>query len=179
MLTLFIEIPEMFDEETYEFIEPKRVQLNLEHSLFSISKWEEKYKKPFLQKRQKTYEESLDYIKYMTLNKVDDEIYRYIKTEDFDIITKYIEDSRTATWFSDLEKEKQSRDIITSEVVYYLMVSLQIPFECQYWHLSRLLTLIRVINIKSGSSKKMSKSELMARNKALNEARKNKLGSKG
>lgn len=179
MLQITVQIPEQYDEISGVILSGYECQLELEHSLFAISKWEAKHKKPFLTKDDKTYEESIDYIRCMTLNKVDEIVYSYLGQKEMDEISEYMDDSQTATWFSDINKTPPSREIITSEVMYSLMVMLQIPFECQYWHLNRLTTLIRVINIKSKPSKKMGRNELFSRNKALNEARKRKLGSKG
>lgn len=179
MLRIKVQAPELFLEEENLFIEGNTWILELEHSLFAISKWEAKHKKPFLTKDDKTYEESVDYIRCMTLNQVDDMVYQYLGQKELDKVSEYIDDSQSATWFSDINKTPPSRDIITSEVIYSLMVMLQIPFECQYWHLNRLTTLIRIINIKSKPSKKMGQNELLSRNKTLNEARKKKLNSKG
>lgn len=179
MLQITVQIPEQYDETSGMILAGKECILELEHSLFAISKWEAKHKKPFLTKDDKSYEESVDYIRCMTLNKVDDSIYRYLRKQEINEISKYIDDSQSATWFSDIGKSPPSREILTSEVIYSLMVLLQIPFECQYWHLNRLITLIRIINIKTKPSKKMNRNELLSRNKALNEARKKKLNSKG
>lgn len=178
---LHLEIPdvELFDERTNEFIVVKGTVLRLEHSLVSISKWESKWKKPFLSNDKKTYEESLDYVKCMTLNQnVDDVVYLALKNEDWKKINEYCEDPMTATWFSKRSKRTPNRETITAEILYYYMITLNIPFECQKWHLNRLLTLIRVCNEKN-SSEKMSKREILAQNRKLNEARRKASGSKG
>lgn len=178
---LEIDIPEWehYDEETNEFSYGKPTKLVLEHSLLSISKWESKWKKPFLSRDNKTVEEFVDYVRCMTLNKnVDPNCYFLLTTDDIKKIDAYINDSMTATWFSD-KNASRSREIVTSEVIYYWMAASQIPFECEKWHLNRLLTLIRVYSEKSAPPKKMSKKSLMRRNTALNEARKKSLGTKG
>ena len=123
----------------------------LEHSLVSLAKWESHWKKPFLSKDQKTRAETIDYIRCMTLTaNVNREFYNTLTQENINAVNAYINDSMTATTFYDGGKTKSpSREIITAELIYYWMVSLQIPFECQNWHLNRLLTLIRVCNIKN------------------------------
>lgn len=173
-------IPEMWDEEKEEFIPPVIKVLQLEHSLISLSKWESKWCKPFLSKKEKTSEEILDYIKFMTLTQnVSDEVYNHLTHENIQEIDQYINAPMTATTFPEDRNGKNNREIITSELIYYWMIALQIPFECQKWHLNRLLTLIRVCNVKNQPPKKMSKREIVSRNAALNAARRKQLNSKG
>lgn len=172
--------PEGWDEEKNEFVEPKVQVLQLEHSLVSLSKWESKWCKPFLSKTPKTSEETLDYIKFMTITQnVKPEVYEHLTAKNIEDINNYIESPMTATTFADDKNGKNNREIITSELIYYWMVALQIPFECQKWHLNRLITLIRVCNIKNAPPKKMSKREIMSRNAALNAARRKQMNSKG
>lgn len=173
--------PEEWDEEKEEFVESKMQPLQLEHSLVSLSKWESKWCKPFLDNNPKTNEEILDYIKCMTLTqKVDPDVYNHLSKDNIEEINAYIYAPMTATTFSDDKRGgKKNSEIVTSELIYYWMIVLQIPFECQKWHLNRLLTLIRVCNVKNEPPKKMSKGEIMRRNAALNAARRQKLNSKG
>ena len=179
---LTIKIPkgrELFDEVNNEFITSKAQTLQLEHSLVSLSKWESKWCKPFLTKDIKTLEESIDYIRCMTITQnVDPIVYRFITNEEMDQVNRYIKDPMTATTFSN-NKKSINREVITSEIIYYWMIALNIPFECQKWHLNRLLTLINVCNIKNTPPKKMNKRDVMSRNRALNEARRRKLGTRG
>ena len=180
MLTIVIPGLEYFNEETEEFVYTKEQTLQLEHSLVSLSKWESKWHKPFLGKDDKTFDETIDYIKCMTLTpNVDPNTYLFLTKENIKDINDYIGDSMTATTFSENGPNARNREIITSELIYYWMVALNIPFECQKWHLNRLLTLIRICNIKNQPSKKRSKSEIMSRNAALNAARRKQLNSKG
>lgn len=179
MLKITIPSSEAYDETKEEFVYYKEEILHLEHSLVSISKWESKWNKPFLSSSDKSVEEILDYVRCMS----DDEELDYttlvrMSSENIETINNYINAPMTATTFTDLSK-KGGREIITSEIVYYWMIALNIPFECQWWHLNRLLTLIRVCNLKNNPPKKMSKSEVMARNKALNEARKKEYNTRG
>lgn len=178
MLLLTIPPIEMFNEKTSEFVYSKETKISLEHSLVSLSKWESRWNKPFLSKNNKTLEETIDYIRCMTITQnVDPEVYFRLTDENINTINKYIESPMTATTFSD--NGHSSREIITSELIYYWMISLNIPMECQKWHLNRLLTLIRVCNIKNAPAKKMSRREIMNRNAALNAARRKKLNSTG
>ena len=181
MLTIIIPSNELFDERTQEFVSTKEQKLQLEHSLVSISKWESKWCKPFLSKDTMTREETIDYIKCMTLTQnVDPAVYRNITNPIIKEINAYINAPMTATWFSeDNKKGSPNREVITSEIIYYWMITLQIPVEFQKWHLNRLLTLVKVCNIKNTPAKKLSRKELLNRNRALNESRRRAANSKG
>lgn len=162
------------------FINVTAVTLKLEHSLVAISKWESKWNKAFLGKREKTREETLDYIRCMTLNEyVDPIVYSELTNADLYKVKEYLEAKMTASCLPERDKG-ESGDTVTSELIYYWMVALQIPFECQYWHLNRLLTLIQICNMKNNPDKrKMSREELLARNRALNAERRAKYHSRG
>lgn len=181
MLQITIRPFELFDEGKQEFISYKKAQvLQLEHSLISISKWEQKWHKAFLSKNDKTYEETIYYIHCMTLTQnVDPISYYFISDDDMNRINEYISDSMTATFFMEDKKPARSSEIVTSELIYYWMIALGIPFECQKWHLNRLLTLIKVCQIKNAPPKKRSKRDIMAQNAALNAARRKRLNTKG
>lgn len=172
--------PEGWDEEKQEFVEPKVQILQLEHSLVSLSKWESKWCKAFLSKTEKTPEETLDYIRCMTVShNVDPDVYNHLTQDNIAKINKYIEAPMTATTFSSEKGGKQNREIVTAELIYYWMIALQIPFECQKWHLNRLLTLVRVCNIKNTPPKKMGMRDRINQNAALNAARRKSLGTRG
>lgn len=181
MLTITIPESEGWDAEKEEFITACPAQtLTMEHSLLSVSKWESKWKKPFISKEPKSDEELIDYVRCMTLTKnVDPDVYKRLPVSAISQINDYIGDPMTATWFSKEENEQHSREVITSELIYYWMIASNIPFECQKWHLNRLMTLIRVCAKKNAPPKKMSKGEIMRRNSALNAARRKKLHTKG
>lgn len=179
---LQIEIPsrELWDETNEEFITFEGQKLTLEHSLISISKWESKWHKPFISKIDKTSEETIDYIKCMTITpNVDLDIYNYVTNDNIAKVNEYIADSMSATKVKELKGNTRNNEPVTSELIYYWMFSLNIPKECEQWHLNRLLTLIKIFNIKNTPAKKMSKQELMSRNAAINAARRKKLNSKG
>lgn len=182
MLKIIVPSSELWDEEKQEFVYGKEQTLILEHSLVSLSKWESKWNKAFLKKEDKTTEETIDYVRCMTVNQnVDPEVYYRLSQKNIDDINDYIAAPMTATHIpsNDSKKRGFNRETVTSELIYYWMIALNIPFECQKWHLNRLLTLIEVCNIKSQPAKKMSKREIASRNAALNEARKRKLHTRG
>ena len=190
MLTIIVPGKETYDEEKETFGRTKDQTLTLEHSLISISKWESKWHKPFIKDDyEKTYEETIDYIKCMTLNpqSVDPSVYSNLTQENLRDIKNYINNPMTATTFSDINKKnkapRRKRQVITSEVIYYRMFSLDVPMECQKWHLNRLLTLLKVCNEENKQfypkHKKSSRAEIYAHNKELNEARRAKYHTKG
>lgn len=186
MLTLKLDKLELYDESKNEFITKEAMILKLEHSLASVSKWESIYEVPFLTDREKTQEETFAYVKCMILDEDFDEDISYrLTNEHLQKINDYVTSKMTATWFSEPKDGKpKSREIITAEIIYYWMTALNIPFECEKWHLSRLFTLIRVVNEKTqqasnqGKKKPMTKSDISSR-RALNEARKRQLGTTG
>lgn len=179
-LRIVIPAAEQFNYDTNEFLETKEQVLQLEHSLVSISKWEAIYHKPFLSQKPKTTAETIDYIRCMTLTQnVDPNVYTAITQDIIDRVTTYINASMTATTFSNEEGRGGRFKVITSELIYYWMIKNNIPFECQKWHLDRLLTLIHVCNVENGPKKKMSSQEILRQNHALNEARKAKFKTRG
>ena len=179
MLQITIPAVEEWDEVNEVFISTKAQTLQLEHSLVSIAKWEATWHVPFMTDKDKTVEQIRDYVRCMTLTQhVDPNVYRFLTIDNFKDINAYIEDPYTATWFSDKTTSK-SRRIVTAELIYYWMIALQIPFECQKWHLNRLMTLIRVCNEEQAPKKKMSRNALLKQQAALNAARRKKYGTKG
>ena len=180
MLELYIPGKELFNDETQEFIDVPGAKLKLEHSLLSISKWESKWKKSFLNTKELSGEELISYIKCMTISTPpNDDFYNNIDRKSLAKIRNYIDDPMTATTFNKRTQGPPSREIITSELVYYWMIEHGIPFECEKWHFNRLMTLIRVCAIKNTNGKKMSKREIFKQNSELNAARRKALGTKG
>lgn len=179
MLTLTIPARQYFDERTQRFVDTSEYVLELEHSLVSLSKWESKWEKPFLGKNEHTIEQTIDYIRCMTLNEVSPEAYTLLDDALVREVVAYMEQKMTATFFNATSANKPSNEIITAEIIYYWMVSSQVPFECQYWHLNRLMTLLRVISQKNNPGKKMSKAEVLARNRQLNAERRAQMKTSG
>lgn len=180
MLKVTIPAKELFDEKTQEFVLSKEYNLQLEHSLVSLSKWEAKWNIPFFSKEEKTIEQTLDYIKCMTITQnIPDEAYNNLTTENINEINKYIGAPMTATTFKKRAGMGGTGELVTSELIYYWMIALNIPMECQRWHLNRLLTLVRVCNIKNEPGKKMSRNEINSSNAALNAARRKAMHTRG
>ena len=180
MLQLIIPATELWDESNETFLYTEEQTLELEHSLVSLSKWEAKWHKPFLTKEDKTIDETIDYIKCMTLTEnVDETVYRLLNNEHLKKINEYIEDPMSATTIKELQRGKRNGEQVTSELIYYWMTALNIPVEYERWHLNRLFTMIRVCNIKNQPPKKMGKRAVMNQNRALNEARRQQYNTKG
>lgn len=179
MLEITIPASESYDESVQEFVSVAETTIRLEHSLVSISKWESKWEKPFLSKDEKTTEEVADYIRCMSDDDIPPEIIPRISQDSLTNINEYIAAKMSATWITEKPSVGKSQEILTAEIFYYWMIALNIPFECQYWHLNRLFMLIKVCNEKNQPPKKMSQSELAARNQRINAARKAKHKTKG
>lgn len=180
MLKLTIIRSEYYNEETETFESVDNFDLELEHSLVSLSKWESKYKKPFLTNEKKSPEEILYYVQAMIISpNYPEDFIQHLSQENLTAINNYIESSESATTFGQMPERRGRGEIITSELIYYWMVGFTIPFECENWHLNRLFALIRICNIKNAPAKKMSRSEMAQRNRELNDARRAQFGTKG
>jgi hypothetical protein len=179
MLRIKVPLTESFDEKTSEFVDVDTFDLDLEHSLVSLSKWESFFEKPFLTS-DKTPEETLWYIEAMILNpNFPPGVLQHLTRSHVDEINTYISAKMTATTFVDRESARPNREVITAEIIYHWMIALNIPFECQYWHLSRLLALVKVCNIKNQPPKRMGKQAAMQRQRSLNAQRRAQLGTTG
>lgn len=182
MLTILVPRgEEHYDEESDRFFYPDAFELTLEHSLVSLSKWEVEFKKPFLEHHDKTPEETWAYIHHMVIEpKISREELEWLSEDNIKAISDYISAQQTATWFTEHAPEPKSNELITSELIYFWMSSFGIPFQpTESWHLSRLLTLIRVAGLKSSKPKKMSRAEIAERQRRLNKQRREQLGTKG
>ena len=182
MLQITIPETELFDEVRQEFIYVRKpVTLTLEHSLVSISKWESKWKKPYLSNDEPTPEEVIDYVRCMTITQnVDPEVYYALTMDNLKEIEAYIKDPYSATTITEYGNgPKRNKEKVTSELVYYWMCAYQIPFEAQKWHFNRLMNLIRIAGIKNSNDNKMSRKDAMKSQREINAMRRAKHKSKG
>ena len=180
MLTLKVAQTEYFDDDKQEFVKVGGFTLELEHSLVSLSKWESKFEKPFLDNKPKTNEEALAYIECMIISpEYPENILDYITQDHVHEINAYIDAKMSATWFNDKGPQRRSSEQITSELVYFWMLSYQIPNECENWHLNRLFNLIKICSIKNAKPKKVGKSEQLKQQRDLNAQRRAAMGTSG
>lgn len=180
MLKITVDATEVFNDETSEFSQTGGTTIELEHSLVSLASWESKWEKSFLGSKDKTSEETLDYIRCMALDKsLPEDLFERIPPEEIRRVNDYLSAKMTATTFGDDGNQASSRQIITAEIIYSWMVGLNVPFECQYWHLTRLITLVRVLNVQNAPKKKSNPHQIAGRNRAINDARKKQLGTTG
>lgn len=181
MLKITVPETEFWDPRNEVFVPVKARTLQMEHSLVSISKWESKWEKAYLKKQQKTDEEALDYIRCMTVTpNVDPIVYYCLSVENLKEIDDYIAAPMTASHIhSNVNSEGTGKDVLTSDLIYYYMTAFNIPFECQKWHLNRLLTLIRICEVKNKNPKQRNLNSVAESNTALNAARRKMYNSKG
>lgn len=180
MLRITVPAQELFDDETQTFLESESLVIELEHSLVSLSKWESFFEKPFLSDKQKTVEETLKYVEFMILgDDLEAGVVQRLSNENLKEINDYISSKMTATWFKELPGRGGSQEVITAEIIYYWMISLNVPIEYETRHLNQLITLIKVLNEKNQPAKKMSKQEALAKQRSLNKARQAQYGTRG
>lgn len=172
-LPIFIPKQELWDESR-EILIPieEDITLSLEHSLVSLTKWESKWRKPFLSPEEKTQEQFRDYFRCMILNEdVDEEIVYALTQRDILEIQNYIETDQTATTFpKETSNEPQSNELMTSELIYYYLAQMQCPFiPTENWHLSRVMTLIRVASFKNKGERKLNPQEALEQCESIRE----------
>lgn len=185
MLTLSIDSIEFYNEETETFEYRGGGTIHLEHSLLAMSKWESEWKRAFLHYPPETMEEVISYIRCMSLDgEISDDLILGLTPKHIDQVFSYMSDSRTATTInSRSDKEKESHELTTTELIYYWLVALEIPFSCEAWNINRLLMLIRINNIKNEQANpnapKRPKDEISRDYRAENERRRAMYGTKG
>lgn len=181
MLRIVIKGEEFYDEKENRFYYPESVTLDLEHSLLSLSKWESKHQKPFLTTEKKSKEEVFSYLQAMVVTPdADLDVLYRLSQESINEIQAYIDSSQSATTFGEMPERRGPSEVITSELIYYWLSALNLPFiPTQEWHLNRLLSLVRIANVKNAKPRKMSKNELAQRYNDLNNQRRAQYGTKG
>lgn len=185
MIEVHLPESEVYDEVAGVFMQLPEINLRFEHNLVSVSKWEATWHKPFIDSKDKTFEETLSYLAAMDLDGEKElSVYSRLSPKDLNAVLEYIDAPMTATTFTEVPGSAGgprggSGEYVTSELIYYWMISLQIPMECQYWHLKRLLTLIKVVNLKNQPKKKMSRTEALNQQRALNAKRRAQMGTRG
>lgn len=176
MLEIQVTLEESFDEEKSEFVSSSAFTVHLEHSLYSVSKWEAVWEEPFLGKKDKTQIQTISYIEMMILDEhLPPGVFRKLVDNHLTAIMSYVTASMSATKLHIDPNSPESRETITSELIYYWMISMNVPVQFEHWHLNRLITLIRVINLKNSPKKKMSPTE----RKNLNRQRLQQHGTSG
>ena len=180
MLTITIRGKDLWNEITEQFVPVVLGTVELEHSLAALSKWESEFEKPFLGHDEKTTEETFGYIRCMCMDpNVDVTLFDNLSEQNMVDINKYIESKMTATWFKNLPNQARSREIITAEIIYYWMITLNIPLETEHWHLNKLFTLIKVTNEKNAPAKKMPRANAAQQQRDLNRMRQQQHGTSG
>lgn len=163
---------EYYDNKSKRFVVVPVTKVQLEHSLASLSKWEEKYEVPFLSLEDRSDEQTIYYIECMCLTpNVPPELFERIARKHGEEVHDYLERKHTATYFSEPTKPPRSSEVITAELVYYWLDELNINWEVQYWNLNKLFTLIKVHNLKNAKPQPMNTKEAAARRRAENERR--------
>lgn len=180
MLELVITTKDGFDPDTNRFVDVETVAIQLEHSLLSLSKWESIWEKPFLKDTDKlSPEEYFDYIRCMLLDEEDEKYLNHLTPKNVETIQEYINSKQSAAWFNDKATQRPPGGrgkIITADLIYYWMVAMQIPFQCETWHLQRLLTLIRITEIENRPKKNMNRKDSMSQHRSLNAKRRAGMG---
>ena len=173
MISFVISPEELWDHKNEVFVHKAPVMIHLEHSLRAISKWEARYCKPFIGKKEWTASEMLDYVRCMCLDdSIDPAVFLSLSAKQMEAVQAYIDLPMTATWFSNNEQRVGNRgSAVTSELIYFWMSSYGIDWQAQDWHLNRLMTLIRICSEKNKPPKKMPKGAAAARQRALNAKR--------
>lgn len=185
-LPLRVKGKELFDATTEEFIYTEDQVVELEHCLLSISRWESKWKKPFIEtfagkKKKMTIKEVQSYIQCMCMSDADLNFVYCLTTEQTTQIFEYISDVKSATTIhQEGPQNPRGNEILTSELIYYYMAQVPLPFEiCERWHLSRLMKTLEIAGIKSQPEKKMSSRAWGSKQAELNKIRRAAMGSLG
>ena len=107
---------EEWDEQKDEFVYhtlTKPQVLHLEHSLIALSKWESKWCRSFLSKEEKTKEEIVDYIRFMTLDKsIESSVYDRLSEGNLKDVMNYIEAPMKPLHFQRVTIDLEESDVL-------------------------------------------------------------------
>lgn len=160
MLELDVVVADSYDETTQTFVSAEKVRVKLEHSLFTVSKWESFWEEVFLSNKEKTQKQTLSYVEMMVLNEeLPPGVFHRLIENHLEEIKRYIEAPMTGLKVVNDPNAPPSREIVSSELIYYWMISMNIPVQFEHWHLNRLMNLIQVFNRKNSPKKKMTQKE--------------------
>lgn len=157
------------------------LEIELEHSLVSVSKWEELFEKPFFGMVEKTPEEMTEYFRMMVVGELPEQDFiRMLRPAHVQQIGTYINSQRSGTTFRDTPGQRGGPQIVTSEQIYGWLVTFRIPFyPVEHWHINRMMNLIRIQSIANTKQKPISHAQRMEDQRALNAERKKQLGTTG
>lgn len=180
MITIDLGTLEYYDSEKNEFVYEEGGKVRFEYSLKMLYEWEGKWKKAFLKgNKNLTTEEAVDFYIMMALDPIDK---KFMTGEAMETLSKYVNDPQTATTFADGQNGNTSPSkgkIFTSEELYAMMITSNVPLDFENRNLNRLITILRVISVQNTPPKKMSKNDIYRQNAALNAERKARLNTKG
>ena len=161
--------------DDFEVIDCPGFTLKIEHSLLAISKWESRFRKPYLEQKEFTYEEFVYYVECMALNPEDlpDDWVNKLTMDSAKEIQAFIEDKPSATVIKrQPEKPGGSKRFTTSELIYAYMAQARIPYSAETWNIYRLLNVLEIISIDNNpDKKKVSKADTLRKYRAMNAAR--------
>lgn len=181
-LILVLEFPEydQFDRVTEEFVTFPPARLTLVHNLLSIVRWESKWKRSFVDRPPSSVDEVIDYVECMADGQPSvPHMLERLTRDHTEAIKAYIADPMSASVMLSRPGQTKSSEKMTSDLIYYYMVTFQIPFEAEEWHLNRLLMLIRICNAKQSAGQKTNSKSAASQRAALNRARRARAGSRG
>lgn len=172
---LYIEVDSLslFDEENQRFIDRPKQKVEFRYTLKNLDEWESKHKKRFLDNKDLTDDELLDFIKIMCTDKSFD--FNRLDVDQYNRIIQYVyKDVPSATVLPKSKKKSkagQRQSVFTSEILYAHMAINGIPFEWENRNLNKLMLLINTVNLLQAPPEKMSKTESMDEQRSIIEQR--------
>lgn len=180
MLELKIALEESYDESTNRFVITEAKAIKLEYSLLALSKWESKWETHFINNKNLSQQQYMDFIQCMVVD--GDFNIEELKQEHFDVIEAYINRPSTATKvIAKQKKGNKKMSYMTSEVYYAMMSQANVPYECDKWNINRLTKVLEVISSFTNGEEKQKRNvdAQLLQNAELNAARRAKYNTKG